>query len=211
MQVNNRRKSTFIWITSIQHQLFFHPTSFHISPNTKSQCQGENYPILNFLSGSRESKTHSVLKIPRGLQGLFKRRADGVSSPQPFLPFPSFIKTLSPHQLGVREPGLRDEPHRFGIRLESRSVKWKPNSLSFLYITVSSTQIGTVFPAREEEEISLSPWLHHLKPSDGLDSCCLLIMGQTSQREARCISRSRNNPAIVWGKLGHLGLSFHVN
>lgn len=154
-----------------------------------------------------ESKTCSVLRIPRGFQGSFKRRADGAYNPQPSPPSPSFIKTVPPPQLGMGDPGLRGEPHRFGIGLESTSVKWKPDSLGFLYRNVSSTQPLTVCPAREEEETALFHSFHHLKPFDGLDSCCLLIMGQTAQQEACCTNRSRNNPAIVWEKLvGHLGL-----
>lgn len=106
-----------------------------------------------------------------------------------------------------RKPGSGDEPHRFNTGLESMSVKWKPDSLSFLYRSISSIQTPTVFPARKEEETALSRSLHHLKPFHGLDSCCLLIMGQTPQHEVCCINRPRNNPAIVWRKLGHLGLS----
>lgn len=155
LNAGKRQKKIYLYLNHKYPAPIFHQTSFHSSPNTKSQCQGENYPISNFLSGSRESKTRFVLKIPRGLQGLFKRRADGVSSPQPFLPFPSFIKTLSPHQPGVREPGSRDEPHRFGVRLESRSVKWKPNALSFLYRTVSSTHGLSSLPEKKKKFLCL--------------------------------------------------------
>ena len=132
--------------------------------------------------------------------------------PIAYISFPDCTKNLLPHQPIAKEPGSRDEPHRFGINLESTSVKWKPNSLSFLYRSVSSTQKPTVSPAREREQTALSHSLHPIKPLDGLDSCCLLITGQTSQHEVCCINRSWNNSAIVLGKLGHFGVEhFHVN
>lgn len=124
---------------------------------------------------------------------------------------PGCTKNLLPHQPRAKEPGSRDEPHRFDINLESTSVKWKPNSLSFLYRSVSSTQKLTVFPAREREQTALSHSLHPIKPLDGLDSCCLLIMGRTSLHEVCCINRSWNNPAIVLGKLGHFELSIFMS
>lgn len=131
---------------------------------------------------------------------------------RPLFPSLSSIKTLPPHQPSSRGPGSRDEPRRLYISLESTSVKWKPNSLRFLYRSVSSTQKPTVFPAREGEETALSHSLHHVKPFDGHGSCCLLITGQTSQRERCCIGRSPEQSSNCLGEAGALGVEhFHVN
>lgn len=126
---------------------------------------------------------------PRFSQGYSGREQMELTTLSLF-PSLSSTKILPPHQPGLRGPGSRDEPHRFDISLESTSVKWKPNSLSFLYRSVSSIQKPTVIPAREGEETALSHSLHHIKPFDELDSCCLLITGQTSQHEHCCINRS---------------------
>lgn len=60
---------------------------------------------------------------------------------------------LRPFRPDTGKPGSRDEPPGFRDSLENTSVKWKPNSLSFLYRSVSSTQTWTLFPARVEKKL----------------------------------------------------------